>query len=96
MGKFELGCAAWVDQVRRLLDEALSAEDLVGVTASFCEEYTNAPEHLRPPGEDAVGWHLRIADGSISVEPRVLRDADLRVTADYETIRGLAKLPPTP
>ena len=85
--------ASWVDCVRALIGESVAELDLSGITMSFSEELTDPPAHLLNPGRSTVGWHYRIANGTLSVEGQPMHDADLRMIGDYDTVVVLARLP---
>ncbi len=81
-----------VDVIREAIEERFAAVDLSGVEVTFCEEFTDSPDHLREPGEERVGWYLRVRDGQVEVGRRVVDIADARVVADYATTLPLARI----
>jgi len=57
---------------------------------SFCEVFTDAPEHLRTDG-DAAAWHCVVEKGELTFGSTILEEPTFRVTADYAAIYPLAK-----
>ncbi len=88
----EFASAEWVDAIREAIVERFAAVDLAGVEVSFCEEFTDPPAHLRQPGEDRIGWYLRVHDGQLEVGRGVLEVSDARVVADYASTLPLARI----
>jgi hypothetical protein len=90
MDQHELASDAWLEVLRGLVAEGLAGVDLTGVEFCLSEEYHDPPAHLRRPGLDTIGWHLRISDGTWMVADVPDDAADLRVVADYESLIPLA------
>jgi hypothetical protein len=96
--KFEFASPGWVDMLRGLIVEGLAGRDLSGVNFALCEEYTNPPEHLRRPGSDSIGLHIRVAGGSIEVNDEVIdgSQATKKLICDYEWAKRYAMRYPDP
>jgi hypothetical protein len=88
----EFGSVEWVDLIRSIVTSRISAAALEGVTFSLSEEFTSPPAHLVRHGSPSIGWHLKIADGQISVADVPLDRADVAIVADYATVLPLARL----
>jgi hypothetical protein len=96
--KFEFASPEWVDMLRGLIVERLAEQDLRGVNFVLCEEYTNPPRHLRRPGSDSIGLHIRVADGEIHVINQVIDGAQTtkKLICDYEWAKRYAMRFPDP
>lgn len=90
--RYEFVSAAWRAFMHGLITERLSqlGGEAKEVDWSFCEVFTNAPEHLRTDGSNAA-WHCVVRAGELSFGSTVLDDATFTVTADYEAILPLAR-----
>jgi hypothetical protein len=64
----------------------------------LCEEYTNPPEHLRRPGSESIGLHIRVANGTIEVNDEVIDGSETtkKLICDYEWAKRYAKRYPDP
>lgn len=91
--KLEFASADWVSAMRSIIEGKLGEGkvDLTGIAYSFCEEFTDPPEHLRVGGSKSIGWYFRIGDGRVEVGQGVLDDADVKIVADYATVLPLAR-----
>ena len=88
--KFEFASEQWVDVARETLQNLSAGEEFGDLEISFCEEFTDPPENLSPTGE-SIGWYLKIANGELEVSAGVLKEADMKVIADYATVLPLAR-----
>ena len=80
-----------MDYARSYVLDASEGQDLSGISMSFAEVFTDAPDALEPDDSGRVGWYIRVADGEIEVGSGVLEQADLSITADYESTLPLAR-----
>ena len=96
--KFEFASPEWVDMLRGLISERLAGQDLSGVEFVLCEEYTHPPQHLRRPGSDSVGFHIRVATGEVQVINEVVEGAasTKKMICDYEWAKRYAMRYPDP
>lgn len=85
----------WVDMAREEIVRELSGVDLRGVRFTLCEEFREAPADLRD-GQETVGFTLRIADGEVVVEDRVVDDCDVRIISNYDEALTIARDPDAP
>lgn len=96
--KFEYASPEWVDMLRGLIEEGVAGEDLSGVEFALCEEYTNVPAHLVPPGADTIGMLIRVHDGTVHVTSEVIDGADAtkKLICDYESAKRYSMRYPDP
>lgn len=89
--KYEFAGPEWRAFMHGLISERLSKmEQAKMIDWSFCEVFTNAPDHLRSDGQNAV-WHCIVRNGTASFGSTELADATMKITADYEAILPLAR-----
>ncbi|XOV86357.1 MAG: hypothetical protein ACFHX7_15485 [Pseudomonadota bacterium] len=81
----------WVKATRHYVTTAARGADLSGLKVSFNEVFTSAPSHLGANEDGLIGWFIRVEDGAIEVGKGILDQADLRITADYDTVVPLAR-----
>ena len=89
--KHEFCSDDWVKATRDFVITAAQGADLSGIRVSFNEVFTKAPSHIGANDEGLVGWFIRVEDGVIEVGKGILDQADLRITADYNTVVPLAR-----
>ena len=89
--KQQFASPEWVKVARAWIQQQCQAADLSGIEMSFCERFTDPPSDLDPARRGVIGWYIRIADGEVEVESGILDDADLLITADYDTVLPLAR-----
>ena len=89
--KHEFCSDDWVKATRDFVITAAQGADLGGIRVSFNEVFTKAPSHIGANDEGLVGWFIRVEDGVIEVGKGILDQADLRITADYNTVVPLAR-----
>lgn len=53
--KHEFMSTEWVAMAREQITQALTARDLRGIDFTLCEEFTDAPAHLRRDGATTIG-----------------------------------------
>jgi ketosteroid isomerase-like protein len=96
--KLEFASPDWVDMLRNLILEGLAGQDLSGADFVLCEEYTNPPAHLRRPGLDSIGFHIRVASGEIQVINQVIDGSRTtkKLVCDYERAKSYAMRYPDP
>ncbi len=96
--KREFASPEWVDMLRGLIVGGLAGKDLSGADFTLCEEYTNPPDHLRRPGSESVGFHIRIKDGQVQVINEVVDAAvtTKKLICDYEWAKRYAMRYPDP
>jgi hypothetical protein len=96
--KFEFASPEWVDMLRGLIVEGLAAEDLSAADFLLCEEYTDPPEHLRRPGSDSIGLHIRVANSEIQVINEVIDGSETtkKLICDYQWAKRYAMRFPDP
>jgi len=96
--KLEFASPEWVDMLRGLILEGLAGQDLSGADFVLCEEYTNPPAHLRRPGSDSIGFHIRVANGEVQVIDQVIDGprATKKLVCDYEWAKRYAMRFPDP
>src|SRR5688500_10286544 len=61
--RHEFASPPWV----AALGEILESLDLAGITFAHCEELTDAPAHLCPPGQSTAAFYYRITEGTVEV-----------------------------
>ena len=91
MEKHRFCSAAWVGVARDYIVAQCAENDLSGIEMTFCEKFTDAPDDIATEADSATGWNCRISGGEVEVFHGVLADADLTITADYETVVPLAR-----
>ena len=87
---YEFASPEWANYAREWVENALVDADLEGVDIEFCEEFTDAPEHLAGDS-GSTGWHMVIKNGKATVGHGVI-DARTKIVADYQTILPLARM----
>src|SRR5690606_34629702 len=93
MSKFEFMSPAWIAMAREQILRVLEDKDLGNVRFTLCEEFTNPPEHLRPPDAQTIGFYLRVGDGRAEVGDRPIKDADCTIISDYADALAVARDP---
>jgi hypothetical protein len=93
MDKFEFMSPAWIAMAREQILGALAGKDLRTVRFTLCEEFTNPPEHLKPPGAHTIGFYVRLRDGRVEVGDRPIREADCTIISDYADALAVARDP---
>lgn len=83
--------AGWVNEAREYVEGQCAGRDLSGISLKFCEKFTDAPPALATEPGNVTGWFIHIEDGAVEVGHGLLADADLVITADYETVVPLAR-----
>ncbi len=91
MEKHPFCSAAWVGVARDYIVTQCAENDLSGIEMTFCEKLTDAPDDVATEAARITGWYCRISGGEVEVVHGVLADADLTITADYETVVPLAR-----
>jgi hypothetical protein len=96
--KLEFASPQWVDMLRDLIVEGLAGQDLTAAEFVLCEEYTDPPAHLRRPGSESIGFHIRVADGEVQVINQVIdrSRATKKLVCDYEWAKRYAMRYPDP
>ena len=96
--KLEFASPEWVDMLRDLILEGLGGQDLSAADFVLCEEYTDPPAHLRRPGSDSIGFHIRVRDGEVQVIDNVIEGsrATKKLVCDYEWAKRYAMRFPDP
>jgi hypothetical protein len=76
---------AWLEEARRFLTrEAAHRKDALGGRPfSVSERFTDAPPHLKAPG-DVAAWRLSYDGEAVQVDREFNADADLVVEGDYQ------------
>ncbi|MEI6440978.1 MAG: hypothetical protein WCO83_12295 [Alphaproteobacteria bacterium] len=92
--KLTFASSAWVDEARRILNDLVSAHGEIDRRFSVCERFTSAPLDMAPSGN--VAWYFRIDGKSVEVASGEITDADVEITADYQTTLPIARLVYTP
>ena len=92
--KLAFASPAWVDEARRVLEDLVSTHGEAGRRFSVCERFTSAPADIAPSGTAA--WYFRIDGKSVAVAAGEIADADVEITADYQTTLPVARLVYTP
>ena len=84
--------------LRALIVEGLAGEDLSAADFVLCEEYTDPPEHLRRPGSDFIGLHIRVANSEIQVINEVIDGSETtkKLICDYKWAKRYAMRFPDP
>ncbi len=90
--KYEFCSEQWVAVANAFLQEAARNADLSGITYTFNEIFTDAPEHLDCDEQGRIGWYLRVADGAVEAARGILDNPDLCIQADYARILPLARM----
>lgn len=82
----------WLEEAEKFWREALPARTakLGGRAFSVSERFTDAPPHLKLPG-DIGGWSLRFDGEKATVARGFDADADLTVESDYQAALHLAQ-----
>ena len=82
----------WLEEAARFWREALPARKakLGGRAFSVSERFTDAPPHLKLPG-DVASWTLRCDGEAAAVSPGFDANADLTVESDYQAALHLAQ-----
>jgi hypothetical protein len=96
MEKFRFMSRAWIEMAREQIIKSFAGTDLRGIDFTLCEEFTDAPEDLRPEGARTIGFVVRIDDGNVEVEGQPTDDCDFRVVSDYEDALAIARDPDAP
>ncbi len=91
MEKHTFCSPSWVNVAREYIESQCAGKDLSEINLSFCERFTDAPPELATEDNNVTGWHIRISNGELEVGYGTIDDADLTVTADYNTILPLAR-----
>ena len=92
MKKHPFCSAAWVGAARDYITAQCADRDISGIEIAFCEKFTDAPQSVATEAGGITGWHCRIGGGKVEVGLGVLENADLTITADYETVVPLARI----
>lgn len=92
--KLAFASPGWVDEARRVLEDLVSTHGEAGRRFSVCERFTSAPADIAPSGTAA--WYFRIDGKSVAVAAGEIADADVEITADYQTTLPVARLVYTP
>src|SRR5438046_2623865 len=82
----------WLEEAERFLREALPARkaQLGGRPFSVSERFTEAPPHLRLPG-NLASWSVRFDGETLAVSRAFDPTADVTVEADYQAALHLAQ-----
>ena len=82
----------WLEEAERFLGEALPARkaQLGGRPFSLSERFTDAPPHLKLPG-NVASWSLRFDGETAAISRAFDADSDLTVEADYQAALHLAQ-----
>jgi len=91
--RFKFMSPAWIAMAREQIFDALDGKDLGTVPFTLCEEFTDPPEHLRPPGARTIGFYVRLGEGHVEVGDRPIRDADCTIISDYADALSVARDP---
>ena len=94
--KYRFMSPAWIEMAQEQIAGVLAGKDLRGVDFTLCEEFTGAPDDLRPEGASTIGFFVRVADGSVEVGDQPTDDADFRIVSDYEDALVIARDPDAP
>ena len=92
--KIPFASAAWIDKARQVLEELVVSHGEAGRRFSVCERSTAAPLEVSATG--VAAWHFKIDGTSVVVGPGDFPDADVVITADYQTTLPNARLVYTP
>jgi hypothetical protein len=87
---------AWIKMAQDQIAGALAGQDLRGIDFTLCEEFTDAPDDLRPEGAATIGFFVRVADNSVEVGDHPTDDADFTIVSDYEDALAIARDPDAP
>jgi hypothetical protein len=93
MDKIEFMSPPWIDMAKSQIMRILAGENLAAVNYTFCEEFTDPPEHLRRSGEATIGFYIRIDYGRVEIGDHPIDDADLKIVSDYEDALKVARDP---
>ncbi len=88
--KYEFLSSGWLAAVGRVVDRFVADHDVTGIDYAISEELTDPPMSRPLTPEGTVGWFIRVRNGMAEIGDRPLRDADLRVLADYATHHDLS------
>jgi len=83
---------AWVEEAHRFLqrETAIRKERLGGKPFSVSERFTDAPPHLKFPG-DAAAWTMRYDGAAVGVSRAFDETADVVVEGDYQAALSSAQ-----
>jgi hypothetical protein len=87
---------AWIKMAQDQIAGVLAGQDLRGIDFTLCEEFTGAPDDLRPEGAATIGFFVRVADDSVEVGDHPTDDADFKIVSDYEDALAIAHDPDAP
>ena len=96
MEKYRFMSQAWIKMAQEQIAGVLAGEDLRGIDFTLCEEFTDAPEGLRPEGATTIGFFVRVVDDRVEVGDHPIDDADLKIVSDYEDAHAVALDPDAP
>lgn len=91
-GDLDFASEAWV----RVADEELkqlaaaSGGALMGQRLTISQVLTGVPSHLTPADPGELAWSLVVEGGAAMAQPIALERPNLKVRADYETMRRSA------
>ena len=91
MEQHEFMSADWIAMAREQITQAFSGTDLRGVEFTLSEEFRDPPAHLRRNGVGAIGFSVRVADGTVEVGDHPDESADLRLISDYDEALPFAR-----
>ena len=94
--KYRFMSPAWIKMAQDQIAGVLAGEDLRGIDFTLCEEFTGAPDDLRPEGAATIGFFVRVADDSVEVGDHPTDDADFKIVSDYEDALAIAHDPDAP
>ena len=96
MEKYEFMSPAWIEMARVQILGALAGKSLSEVDYTLCEEFTDPPPHLKRPGQETIGFYLKVDGGRVEIGDHPVEDADLKVVSDYQEALVVARDPEAP
>jgi hypothetical protein len=86
----------WIAMARDEITRALRDRDLGQRPFTFCEAFTDPPEHLRRPDGAPIGFCIRLDGTDVSVSDQLTEQADCTVVSDYAEALAIARDPESP
>ena len=82
----------WLDEATRFFKEQvpIRKSQLAGKPFSLSERFTDAPPHMKLPG-DVASWSLRFDGDDVTVSREFDPSADMVLEADYQAALSLAQ-----
>lgn len=91
-GQFELLSDAWLDEARAIFTSEVKRcrEALAGQPFSVSEGFSDAPPHLKAPG-DRIAWTVRFDGETVTASRDFDPEADVVIEGDYQAALAVAQ-----